>query len=148
MGQEREIGLCAVASDWLRDNAPALMIVVEDSEPDPKPPAEEKRKGLRHGTRCTMWEERGDLFEVDTDWSLCHCVSKDLDMGAGIAVLFKKNYGGVQELQSQNIEVGGVGVLHKKGRHIYYLVTKNKHGGKPTMLTVEASLRAMREHMV
>ena len=30
-----------------------------------------------------------------------HCVSEDLRMGKGIAVLFKKKFGGVEELQAQ-----------------------------------------------
>ncbi|CAK0869643.1 unnamed protein product [Prorocentrum cordatum] len=99
------------------------------------------------GTSCQLREERGDLFEVGAEWSLCHCVSKDLEMSAGIAVAFKKEFGGVPELQSQGPQVGGVVSLQKKGRFIYYLVTKNKYGGKPNVATLEASLRAMRQHM-
>jgi len=93
---------------------------------------------------CIIREERGDLFEVGLEWSLCHCVSKDLEMGAGIATGFKKHFGGVEELKRQNVQVGGVGVLQKKGRYIYYLVTKNKHGGKPSLTTLQASLQAMK----
>merc|ERR1712060_976232 len=99
------------------------------------------RKNVRRGKNCVMWEEHGDLFEVGLEWSLCHCVSKDLDMSAGIAVGFKKNFGGVPELKSQGLDVGGSGFLKKKGRYIYYLVTKNKHGGKPTMETLGSSLK-------
>eukprot|EP00930_Biecheleria_cincta_P075898 TRINITY_DN6308_c0_g1_i1.p1 TRINITY_DN6308_c0_g1~~TRINITY_DN6308_c0_g1_i1.p1 ORF type:complete len:278 (-),score=39.58 TRINITY_DN6308_c0_g1_i1:52-885(-) len=139
-----------VATDWLKDNAPSRMVAVVEAQEDSKQATdtEKPRKGLRRGSRCVMWEERGDLFEVGSEWCLCHCVSKDLSMSAGIAVDFKKNFGGVQDLKSQNLDVGGVGVLQKKGRYIYYLVTKNKHGGKPSMQTLEASLRKMREHMV
>jgi len=132
---------------WLQENAPGHMVV--DLQPEPSTTVvEPERKSLRHGAKCVMWEERGDLFDTGTEWALCHCVSKDLDMSAGIAVDFKKKFGGVPVLKSQQIEVGGVGVLEKKGRFIYYLVTKNKHGGKPTMVTLEASLRAMRELMM
>lgn len=136
--------------DWLQEYAPVHMDVLTSVGPAVsvvKKKAEQTRKGLRHGTQCVMWEERGDLFEVGPEWSLCHCVSKDLVMGAGIAVEFKKRFGGVEELRRQKIEVGGVGVLEKKGRHIYYLVTKNKHGGKPSMETLAASLQAMRHQM-
>merc|ERR1719331_2527210 len=122
--------------------------VIVKAEPPTLLSTTDRRKGLRNGSRCVMWEERGDLFEVGSEWSLCHCVSKDLHMGAGIAVDFKKQFGGVEDLTRQNVEVGGCGVLHKKGRYIYYLVTKNKHGGKPTLETLEASIRAMRTHML
>ena len=47
-------------------------------------------------------------------------------MSAGIAVTFKKQFGGLEDLRRQRVDVGGVGVLQKKGRHIYYVVTK-KH---------------------
>jgi len=139
----------ALAADWLLENASKHLlpaetvscVVAETGE------AEKRRKSLQHGSRCVMWEERGDLFDVGPEWSLCHCVSKDLEMGAGIAVQFKKRFGSVEELKSQNVEVGGVGVINKKGRYIYYLVTKNKKGGKPSMISLEASLRAMKEHI-
>merc|ERR1712110_303698 len=104
--------------------------------------------GLRRGLNCVLWEERGNLFEVEPEWSLCHCVSKDLHMGAGIAVEFKKQFGGLDILREQNVEVGGIGVLQRKGRSIYYLVTKRTYGSKPTMETLEASLNAMKRHMV
>ena len=95
-----------------------------------------------------MWDEQGDLFEVGAEWSLCHCVSKDLDMGAGIAVAFKEQFGGVEELQRQHIDVGGVGVLQKKKIFVYYLVTKNNHGDKPILEALRTTLVAMKAHVV
>ena len=32
---------------------------------------------------------------------MAHCVSEDMHMGKGIAVLFKKKFGGVEELRKQ-----------------------------------------------
>lgn len=138
-------------AEWLKENAAKFMAAKEELEPPPvkkEVPETERRRNLRKGTGCTMWDEHGDLFEVGDDFALCHCVSKDLDMGAGIAVTFKKQFGGVEELKRQSVDVGGVGVLQKKGRFVYYLVTKNKHGGKPTMETLGASMRAMKQHIV
>ena len=88
---------------------------------------------LRRGARCTLREERGDLFEVSTDWALCHCVALDLRMGKGIAVPFEKTFGGVKELHDQNLRVGGVGVLKRQGRCLFYPVTKELYSGKPTI---------------
>ena len=45
----------------------------------------------------------GDLFSCDSESSLAHCVSADLHMGKGIAVLFKKKFGRVPELKKQGM---------------------------------------------
>ena len=98
-------------------------------------------------TQCSMRLQHGDLFEVTPDHSLCHCISKDLRMGSGIAVEFLKKYGGLEELRNQRIGVGGVGVLRREGRYIYYLVTKDKYHNKPSLNALRASLLAMRKHI-
>lgn len=139
----------AAVLDWLQENAASHMVETDAavvSSPDQHLPSAAQRAVLR-GSRCVLWEEHGDLFEVGPEWSLCHCVSKDLEMGMGIAVDFKKLFGGLQDLHRQQPEVGGVLVLQKKGRFVYYLVTKNKAGGKPSIQTLEASLCAMKEQM-
>ena len=46
-------------------------------------------------------EVKGDLFSCSDSSSLAHCISADCGMGKGIAVLFKKKFGGVQELKDQ-----------------------------------------------
>ena len=43
----------------------------------------------------------GDLFSCDESQSLAHCVSRDLRMGKGIAVMFKKIFASVNELKVQ-----------------------------------------------
>lgn len=48
-------------------------------------------------------EVRGDLFSSPKTASLAHCVSEDLRMGKGIAVAFKKTFGGVEELKQQGV---------------------------------------------
>ena len=68
-------------------------------------------------------------------------------MSAGIAVTFKEKFGGLEELRTQHIEVGGVGVLRRDGRHIYYLVTKERYSDKPSLKSLEASLVALRERI-
>lgn len=45
---------------------------------------------------------KGDLFSGPEDEALAHCISKDYHMGAGIAVMFKKKFGGVAELKEQS----------------------------------------------
>jgi O-acetyl-ADP-ribose deacetylase (regulator of RNase III) len=91
----------------------------------------------------------GDLFTAsDPSSSLAHCVAKDLGMGKGIATFFKKKYGGVDELRSQNLEIGSTGVLERNGRYVYYLITKSRSSGYPTMTDLKKSLVGMKNHAV
>ena len=48
-------------------------------------------------------EVKGDLFSCPSTTSLAHCISADCHMGKGIAVIFKKKFGGVKELLSQGL---------------------------------------------
>jgi Predicted phosphatase homologous to the C-terminal domain of histone macroH2A1 len=88
----------------------------------------------------------GDLFSCPKDECMAHCVSEDLKMGAGIAVLFKKNFGQVDELKRQNVIIGKCAILKLENRFIYYLVTKAKFYQKPTYATLQSSLEAMLDH--
>ncbi len=103
---------------------------------------------------------RGDLFTSSNDTSLAHCVSKDLSMSKGIAKLFRDKFGGINELKKQgmivfvflfnwlvylDVQIGGCAYLNPKDRYVFYLVTKERYFHKPTMSSLESSLRAMRE---
>mmetsp|Transcript_46235 Transcript_46235/g.86609 ORF Transcript_46235/g.86609 Transcript_46235/m.86609 type:complete len:278 (-) Transcript_46235:89-922(-) len=137
------------AADWLVEVASGYIVQESEGKPQAQVAQDTERKGLRKGAKCVFWEERGDLFEVGPEFAMCQTISKDLETGVGgLAVAFKKNFGGFLELKSQNLEVGNIGVLQKKGRCIYYLVIKKEMKGKPTMASLEACIRAMREHMV
>ena len=92
-------------------------------------------------------EIHGDLFTTsDKTSSLAHCVAKDLGMGKGIATFFKKKYGGITELKSQDLQVGSVGVLERDGKYIYYLITKSRSSGYPTLSDLKSSLIQMKKH--
>ncbi|KAM7136305.1 ADP-ribose glycohydrolase OARD1 isoform 1-T3 [Molossus nigricans] len=96
------------------------------------------------GSRITY--VKGDLFACPKTDSLAHCISEDCRMGAGIAVLFKKKFGGVQELLNQQKKSGEVAVLKRDGRYIYYLITKKRASHKPTYENLQKSLEAMKSH--
>ncbi|KAL8616736.1 hypothetical protein ACOMHN_017774 [Nucella lapillus] len=89
---------------------------------------------------------QGDVFSCPPSEALAHCVSQDLEMGAGIAVEFKARFGGLQELKKQGKVVGEVAVLKRVGRFVYYLVTKCRFHDRPTYKTLRASLEAMKRH--
>lgn len=92
----------------------------------------------------TIEERQANLFEAKD--SLVHCVSVDLEMGKGIAVEFKRRFGGVEELKNQHKQVGQVAVLERDDRYIYYLITKQRYWGKPLLASLEQALIACRNH--
>ncbi|CAH3017801.1 unnamed protein product [Porites evermanni] len=95
-----------------------------------------------------LTERTGNLFSCPDSESLAHCISADVRMGKGIAVSFKTKFGGVDELKSQGQKPGGVAILRRGNRHIYYLVTKEKYFHKPTYPSLQSSLQAMKGHCV
>lgn len=103
-------------------------------------------EGGANKTGFRLEEKKGDLFTCPSTCSLAHCISEDVRMGKGIAVLFKKKFGGVEEIKKQGVKPGGVAVLERGGRYIYYLVTKVKYSNKPTYDSLRSSLEAMRDH--
>ncbi|XP_041655836.1 ADP-ribose glycohydrolase OARD1 [Cheilinus undulatus] len=88
----------------------------------------------------------GDLFSCPEDDALAHCISEDCRMGAGIAVLFKKKFKGVNELKEQKKSVGQCAVLKRDRRFVYYLITKIKATQKPTNNSLRQSLEDMKSH--
>lgn len=92
-------------------------------------------------------EEERDLFSVPEDYSLAHCVSRDLNMSAGIAASFSRMFGSKEFLLQQQPEVGGLAVLPVGSRYIYYLVTKKLFHNKPTYDTLLSSLLRLYTHI-
>lgn len=93
-------------------------------------------------------EYKDNLFNCSQNSCLAHCVSQDYEMGKGIAVIFKKIFGRVSELQAQNKQVGECSILSYQDRYIYYLVTKEKYWHKPTYETLQSSLIDMKKHAI
>ncbi|XP_036803010.1 ADP-ribose glycohydrolase OARD1 isoform X2 [Oncorhynchus mykiss] len=118
---------------------------------------------------------KGDLFSCREDEVLAHCISEDCRMGAGIAVKFKKQFSGVDELKKQKKVPGQCAVLKRNKRFVYYLVrclalytnqlkhikpfyfvifcgvsllqiTKEKYSHKPTYDNLRQSLEDMKSH--
>lgn len=98
----------------------------------------------------TFREEQGDLFaeEIIREYALCHCISSDFALGAGIAKAFaamgvkKKLCADYPKLWQGRgyclfVEVDGVVVAN--------LVTKERYFHKPTLETLRQSLENLRE---
>lgn len=95
-----------------------------------------------------MEEEKKDLFDLDDNWALAHCVGADFIMGKGIAVEFKKRFGNQKWLIDQNKKVGETILMSKKmvGKNIFYLITKKwSRYSKPTYEDIEKCLVNMFE---
>ncbi|XP_061908845.1 ADP-ribose glycohydrolase OARD1-like [Entelurus aequoreus] len=90
----------------------------------------------------------GDLFSCPADEALAHCISEDCRMGAGIALMFKQKFRGVEELKGQKKLVGQCAVLKRDGRLVYYLITKKKASQKPTYDSLRHSLEDMKVHCI
>lgn len=96
-------------------------------------------------------EIKGDLFKVDKDYALVHCISYDCAMGKGIAATFDKKFPQMKNalikyLYSNKIMYEPMVLLYEyEGRHIYNLITKEKYWQKPTYDTIEKSLQDLKE---
>jgi O-acetyl-ADP-ribose deacetylase (regulator of RNase III) len=96
--------------------------------------------------KFTFTERQGDLFtDASPTDALAHCVSQDLRMGKGIADIFKKKYGGLNELKDQQCKVGQVAYLQRDNRYIFYLITKYYVYDKPDRKDFETSLVELRK---
>lgn len=93
----------------------------------------------------TFHEEKGDLFTEDImqNYVLCHCISSDFALGAGIAKAFaamgvKKQLG---ELYPKHWQGRGYCLITKtNGITVGNLVTKERYFHKPTLETLSQSL--------
>lgn len=89
-------------------------------------------------------EVEQDLFSAPEEYALAHCVAEDLRMSKGIAMVFRKKFGGIEELRRQKPEVGKALSLNENGRKIYYLVTKQRSQDKPTYKDLWTTLKTLK----
>lgn len=96
----------------------------------------------------TYREIKADLFSMPEEFALCHCISSDFALGAGIAKRFAA-MGVKRELVRQYPrEWNGKGyclITAINGRAVANLVTKQRYFNKPTIETLEQALADLRE---
>lgn len=95
-------------------------------------------------------EEYRDLFSVPKDYALCHCISSDFAMGAGIATEFTKR--GVKEELLERFprnEWSGKGdailTFATDFKYEINLITKKYCWEKPTLDTLRQALLKIRD---
>lgn len=101
----------------------------------------------------TFIEEKGDLFANDilVEYALCHCISSDFALGAGIAKEFAKM--GVKKELCEKFPKQWQGrgyclITEINGVVVGNLVTKERYFHKPTLVTLRQSLEDLREQSV
>ncbi|MFP3727428.1 macro domain-containing protein [Priestia filamentosa] len=84
-----------------------------------------------------------DLFTVEKDYYLAHCISSDAKMGAGIAVKFRENFSldNLQvKAQHTPLKVGSCEQVDR----VLNLITKKVYWGKPTYKTFKMAIVDMK----
>lgn len=96
--------------------------------------------------------KKGNLFELDSKYSLAHCVSQDCDnyksWGMGIATEFKKRFKGMKEccarvIKENNLNFPCVIPYDANDRTVFNLITKRVYYGKPTYITITKCIEEM-----
>lgn len=96
-------------------------------------------------------ETYGDLFLLENEYYLAHCISADFKLGAGIAVEFDRRYNMRAILQTyfpnylkdfKDGNIGGSCILYG---NVFNLITKNRYWEKPTNITMYRALLAMKD---
>lgn len=93
----------------------------------------------------TFREEKGDLFAEDilSKYALCHCISSDFALGAGIAKAFAAMGVKMQLCENFTKQWQGRGyclMTETNGVTVGNLVTKERYFHKPTLETLWQSL--------
>lgn len=103
-----------------------------------------------------IYEERVmNLFDVSSDYYICHCISSDAKMGRGIAVDIDKEFGTKSEIMrvygktlitefQKDVANGGYGGMCVICGRVINLITKEWYWYKPTYSSMRQALRSMR----
>lgn len=81
---------------------------------------------------CNVTELFGNLFDLEPDVSLAHCVSADFKMMKGISLQFRRKFGTVDKLRQLQKTAPDVALIETDNRTIFYLITKEHFWQKPS----------------
>lgn len=87
----------------------------------------------------------GDILHSPQSHAIAHCVAEDLMLNRGFAKIMKANFGGIDQLRSQKLRVGNVGVLKQFDRIILTMVTKRLSWELPLIEDFNVTLSQLRE---
>mgnify|MGYP003204085881 FL=1 len=95
-----------------------------------------------------LTEVKKDLFSVDPQYSLAHCISADFALGAGIAKQFDTRFNMRYELFEKYGSYHFTGGRCLKIGSVFNLVTKDKCWQKPTYKALREALEDMKKQVV
>lgn len=93
----------------------------------------------------TINEEKGNLFDLPSEYALVHCISHDCALGAGIAAEFERRFK-IKGLLKEFIYVKKIQYYphviwtNTTGPLILNMITKEKYWHKPTRESFELAL--------
>ena len=92
----------------------------------------------------------GDLFKVPKDYVLAHCISRDCEMGAGIAKEFNRRYPRMKNcLLSTRPSKTAVVFYHQRDKHeVLNMVTKERYFHKPTRNDFNKTVISLKNEVV
>lgn len=99
-------------------------------------------------------EERKDLFKVENDYYLVHCISADFGMGKGIVTEFNKRFNMKKRLKStypnflnqwDNLNMNASCL---KINNVFNLVTKRNYFNKPTYKSITNALDLLKAECI
>lgn len=90
-----------------------------------------------------MNEIKGNIF--DSKNSIIHFISADLKMETSFSIFFKMMFGGLSELQTQNLGVGDCGILERNNRYILYPILKYNSWNYADFKDFEKSMNKLKE---
>ena len=88
-------------------------------------------------------EIKKNLFEMDSKYTLAHCISSDCAMGAGIAVEFQKRFGLKSVLLYEYSEDRRIHPTCIYAKGVMNLITKERYWHKPTEISMRYALESM-----
>ena len=88
----------------------------------------------------------GDMFKMQGLCSMAHCISSDGKMSQGLAKEFVRRFPVLVSLRRMILKIGTAVPVCETGRFLYNLITKQRYFNKPSVGSLESSLRSMRVH--
>lgn len=97
----------------------------------------------------TINEEKGNLFDLPSEYALVHCISEDCALGAGIAVEFQRRFK-IRDILKKHIRNETKRYpctiwTNTMGRLVFNMITKEKYWHKPTCGNFELALEELIE---
>ncbi|XP_022200748.1 ADP-ribose glycohydrolase OARD1-like [Nilaparvata lugens] len=88
-----------------------------------------------------------DLFTLPKSYELAHYKDRNVGASRGIATVFRRKFGRLDELNLQNPTVGKALYLQDQKQHLFYLVTKNQPQEESTYQALWLSLMLLQTHL-